>query len=90
MISKLTISAAVVAGSLMLAAVPASAAPGANLGGLTGLSQESLVEKTHGWHRTCMWGLGGWHKHVRGVGRVQCTTRKCWRNRFGVKRCRWY
>lgn len=54
-------------------------------------AQSSLVEKTHGWHRKCRRGLNGWHKHVRGVGRVQCTLAKnCYTNMFGFRVCNWF
>ncbi len=35
-------------------------------------------------------GLNGYHKHVPGVGRVQCTAHKCWTNSWGIRRCRWF
>lgn len=55
----------------------------------TGAAQ-SQVEQTHGWHRSCQRGLNGWHKHVRGVGRIQCGNAKCWTNKWGYKRCSYY
>lgn len=43
----------------------------------------------HGWHRTCRHGLTDVHKHVKGVGRVECTTQRCYTNKWGQKRCSW-
>lgn len=43
----------------------------------------------HGWHRTCRHGLTDVHKHVKGVGRVECTTQRCYTNKWGRKRCTW-
>ncbi len=85
---KLTLSAAIVAAGLAAAALPASAASlSSNLNALNGVSAgQSLIEKTHGWHRKCRLGLNGWHKHVKGVGRVQCTNHRC--DRHG--HCYWY
>jgi hypothetical protein len=85
---KLTLSAALVAAGLAAAAMPASAANlSANLNALNGVSAgQSLVEKSHFWHRSCRRGANGWHKHVRGVGRIQCTNHRC--DKHG--RCVWY
>ena len=86
--TKIALSVAVAA-CLAFAAMPSSAAPLAPLKQLN-LEQSTMVEKTHGWHRKCRRGLNGWHRHIRGVGRVQCTTsRNCYYNIFGVKVCDW-
>ncbi len=92
MISKLSLTAATLAAAIFVATLPGSAT---TVGGLAPLktiagAQQSMVEKTFGWHRTCRRGLTDWHKHVPGVGRVTCTTKKCTVNRLGVRRCRWY
>ena len=89
---KLSLAAASLAAGVLFATMPGMAASGGSLGILKdlGTAQPSGVEKTHGWHRTCQWGLNGWHKHVPGVGRVQCTNHKCWTNRWGYRRCRWF
>ena len=80
MISKFSLTAAVVAAGLMTAMTPASAAT-LSVGALKDTAAaSSQVEKAHFWHRTCRKGLNGWHKHVRGIGRVQCTNHKCYRD----------
>lgn len=92
MTTRLTIAAVAFAAGLACAAMPGSATPAGALSPLKqlNLEQSSIVEKTHGWHRKCRRGLNGWHRHVRGVGRVQCTTaRNCYYNIFGVKVCNW-
>jgi hypothetical protein len=76
-----------------LAAMPGNAANTGSVAVLkqVGASQTSGIEKVHGWHRKCRRGLNGWHKHVPGVGRVQCTMAKnCYTNMFGVKVCDWF
>lgn len=50
----------------------------------------SFEASAHGWHRTCRHGLSDVHKHVPGVGRVECTTQKCYVNKYGIKRCKWF
>jgi hypothetical protein len=92
MISKLTLSAATLAAAVFVATLPGSAA---TLGGLAPLKsiaaeQPSAVEQAHFWHRSCQAGLNGWHKHVKGVGRVQCTNHKCYIKPNGKERCFWY
>ena len=93
MISKLSLSAATLAAAFVFVTLPTSAT---TIGGLAPLKsvagqQQSLIEKTHGWHRTCKLGLNGWHKHVPGVGRVQCTNKKdCYYDFFGVQHCTWF
>lgn len=49
----------------------------------------SFEASAHGWHRTCRHGLTDVHKHVKGVGRTECTTRRCTTNSMGFKRCVW-
>lgn len=92
MISKSSIAAAVAVTTMLFAAPAGMAAGSAGLAPLKTLTaQSSIVEKTHGWHRKCRRGLNGFHKHVRGVGRIQCTTvRNCYYNIFGVKVCEHY
>jgi hypothetical protein len=91
MSSKLTLSALVAAAGLMAATLPGSAALNGSFNGLKdAAAAQSLVEQTHGWHRSCRRGLNGWHKHVPGVGRIQCGNHRCWRNKWGVRRCIWY
>lgn len=86
--TRVTLSVAVAA-CLAFAAMPSSAAPLAPLTQLD-LKQSTMVEKTHGWHRKCRRGLNGWHRHVKGIGRVQCSTaRNCYTNIFGVRVCEW-
>jgi hypothetical protein len=84
---KLSLAAASLAAGLLIAAMPGMAAGTASLATLKtlGAEQHSAVEQAHFWHRTCRRGLNGWHKHVPGVGRVQCTNHTC---RHG--KCFWY
>ena len=49
----------------------------------------SFDASAHGWHRTCRHGLTDVHKHVKGLGRVECTTQRCYMTKWGYKRCRW-
>ena len=89
MISKFSLAAAVAA-TLCLATVPGSAASIAPLSLLKDTAAEqSMVEKTHGWHRTCRKGLSDVHKHVKGVGRVTCHSRRCTTDFLGFKSCTW-
>ncbi|MEQ1670772.1 MAG: hypothetical protein ABL893_07945 [Hyphomicrobium sp.] len=77
--------------ALALSAGASLAAPLPNLSAMKdGALAQSQIEKTHGWHRTCRRGLNGSHKHVRGVGRIQCGTAKCWTNAWGYKRCKYF
>lgn len=77
--------------ALVLSVGSSVAAPLPNLSTLNdAVAAQSQIEKTHGWHRTCMRGLNGSHKHVRGVGRIQCGTAKCYVNKFGYKRCKYF
>ena len=91
MLSKITISGAALAAAMLFATVPGSAQPAMPaLSLLKGAAAEqSIVEKTHGWHRTCRKGFTDVHKHVRGVGRVTCKTRRCTTDGLGVKHCIW-
>lgn len=87
---KYSLAAASLAAAVMFAA-PSGAAPATALSQLKGNGATlSMVEKTHGWHRTCRRGLTDVHKHVPGVGRVECHSRKCWTNKWGRTRCTWY
>lgn len=83
---------AALAAAVALASPSFAASPASGLAPLKSIAvEQSQVEKAHGWHRKCRRGLNGWHKHVRGVGRVQCTTSKnCYRNMFGYRVCDWF
>jgi hypothetical protein len=88
MISKLTLATLAAAAGLLAATLPASSATLPNLNIMKdGAIAQSQVEKTHGWHRKCRKGINGSHKHVKGVGRIQCTTAKCYTNIFGYRSC---
>ncbi len=90
---SIKIAGAALAAALALAvAAPSMAAAPAGLAPLKSLGlEQSNVEKTHGWHRRCRRGLSDWHKHVPGVGRIQCrTARNCYRNMFGYRVCDWF
>ncbi|MEQ1653431.1 MAG: hypothetical protein ABL897_13145 [Hyphomicrobium sp.] len=77
--------------ALALSAGSSLAAPLPNLSTIKdGAQAQSQIEQVHGWHRMCRRGLNGSHKHVRGVGRIQCGTAKCWTNAWGYKRCKYY
>ena len=82
MARKLSLVAAMVAVGVFSAASHGIAATGAlkSVG-----ADQSTVEQAHFWHRTCRKGLNGWHKHVKGIGRVQCTNHVC---KHG--KCWWY
>jgi hypothetical protein len=84
---KLWLAAASLAAGVAFAAMPASAASTASLGVLKeiGAAQSPAVTNVHFWHRTCRKGWNGWHKHVKGIGRVQCTNHVCKRGK-----CRWF
>ena len=92
MISKLSLSAVTLAAAVALAAIPVSATSVGGLAPLKGVAagQQSLIEEVHGWHRKCHRGLNGFHKHIPGVGRVQCTNKKCYTNSYGVTKCVWF
>jgi hypothetical protein len=80
---------------LVLGLGSALAAPGGGLKGVGAAEGESLVHKTHGCHRSCELGLGGWHRHVGPYCvRVGCVPQakqpfRCWVDRWGVRRCLW-
>jgi hypothetical protein len=86
---RLSLAAATLAAGVVLASMPATAATSSSFTSLKaiGAAQSSIIEKTAG---RCWWGFGGWHKWVPGVGRVQCTSHKCWKNRWGIRRCKWF
>lgn len=84
-------AAAIAAAVFVSSGAPVSAQPGASLQLLKSTAAgQSMVEKTHGWHRTCRRGFTDVHRHIPGVGRTTCTTHKCWTNKWGVRRCRWF
>lgn len=94
MTPKFTLAGAALAAAFAIAtAAPGMAAsPASALAPLKPIGlEQSQIEKTHGWHRRCRRGLNGWHRHVRGVGRIQCTTAKnCYTNVFGYRMCDWF
>ena len=91
MLSKITLSAAALAAAMFAATLPGGAQPSPSaLSQLkAAAAEQSIVEKTHGWHRTCRKGFTDVHKHVKGVGRVTCKTRRCTTDGLGVKHCVW-
>jgi hypothetical protein len=87
---KLTL-ASVVAAGVLAAALPVSAASLPNLSIMKdGVVAQSQIDQAHFAHRTCRKGLNGSHKHVKGVGRIQCTTAKCYTNIFGYRVCDYF
>lgn len=86
MTRKLSLVAATIAAGVLCAASQGMATTAGSLGALksVGVAQSS-IEQAHFWHRTCRKGLNGYHKHVRGIGRVQCTNHVC---KHG--KCWWY
>ena len=52
-------------------AANAAPVPGAGLANKA-IASQSLVEKAHGWHRSCRPGRYGWHRHSWRFGRVPC------------------
>ena len=91
MISKFKLSAAIAAAGFLAVTLPVSATTIPNLNTVKDAAQlQSDIQKAHGWHRTCRKGLNGSHKHVKGVGRIQCTTAKCYTNIFGYKVCDYF
>jgi Spy/CpxP family protein refolding chaperone len=86
----LTLAGAVLA--MGVAASSAQAAPSA-LSPLKNAGTESLVQKTHGWHRGCVWWRGWSHRHLRNGRAVSCRIwkprRHCYVNRRGVRVCVW-
>lgn len=88
----LTFSLAGAALALSLAMSSAQAAPS----GLTLLKEAapagSLVEKTHGWHHSCVRWRGWWHRHRSNGRAVSCwhhRHRHCYINRRGARVCVW-
>lgn len=92
MISKLSLSALVLATGVAAAALPVSATTVGNLAPLKGITagQATLLDEAHGFHKTCRRGLNGWHRHVPDVGRIQCTNRKCTKNALGITKCTYF
>ena len=83
--------AAIAAAGLLSLSTPAGATPASGLAPLKPLAlEQSNVEQAHFWHRRCRKGLTDWHKHVRGIGRVECTAHKCWKTPHGYTRCMWF
>ena len=89
MISKISLAALATTAVMAFATFPGSAASIAPLSLLKDAAAPSMVEKTHGWHRTCRKGFTDVHKHVKGVGRITCKTRRCTIDLFGNKECTW-
>jgi len=86
MTRKFLFAAAALAAGFAFATLPGSAATLGSVGAMKDVGKaQSNVEQTHGWHRTCRRGLNGYHKHVPGIGRVQCTNHVC---KHG--KCWWY
>jgi hypothetical protein len=85
--ARVWLAAVSLAAGVALTSMPAAAASAAPLSVLKDLSaaQSSNVTKAHFWHRKCRRGLNGWHKHVKGIGRVQCTNHVCKRGK-----CYWF
>ena len=91
MIRKLSFAVAAIVAGLSIAGPSGVASTAGSLGVLKSVgAMQSNVQKTWGWHRTCRRGLNGYHKHVPGIGRVQCTAHRCSTNSQGVRRCRWF
>lgn len=92
MLKKLTLTAAALCTAVVITSATTVAAPATGLSPLKALTaDQQIIEKTHGWHRKCRKGLNQWHRHVKGVGRVQCTTAKnCYTNVFGFRVCNWF
>lgn len=76
---KIWLVAAALAAGIAFSGASANAASAAPLSLLKDVSatQSSNITKAHFWHRKCRRGLNGWHKHVKGIGRVQCTNHVC-------------
>jgi hypothetical protein len=89
--TKVFLSAAIIGAGLMLVSASGMATVSTSVNSMasTASVQDTMVQKA-GYLNRCRWGIGGYHKWVQGVGRVQCTARKCWRNSWGIRRCRWY
>ena len=79
---------AVAAAAVMAVTLPVSAASLPNLSIMKdGAMAQSQIDQVHFAHRKCRKGTNGAHKHVKGVGRIQCTTAKCYTNIFGYRSC---
>ncbi len=92
MLSKITIATVVAAAGIIAATLPLSAASLPSSSALKATAAaSSQIEKTHGWHRTCRRtvSINSSHKHVRGVGRIQCTSARCTTNFWGYKTCKY-
>jgi len=86
MTRKFSLVAATIAAGLLCAMSQGMATTAGSLGALKGVgATQSGIEQAHFWHKTCRRGLHGWHKHVPGIGRVQCTNHIC---KHG--KCWWY
>ncbi len=89
--TKVFLTAAVFSAGLALVSTSGRATVSTSLNSVaTVASMQDAVVQTAGYWSRCRWGIGGYHKWVPGIGRVQCTARKCWRNSWGIRRCRWY
>lgn len=79
---------AALAGFLALAGTGATAQAAPAFGSAKGtFSGQTLVEKTHGIHRTCQLGRWGWHRSNR-WSRISCTP--SWRlNKYRHHKNRW-
>ncbi|HET6388933.1 hypothetical protein [Hyphomicrobium sp.] len=86
MTGKFSLMLAVIAAGVLGAAAQGMATTAAPLGALKSAGEmKSSIEQAHFWHRTCRKGLHGYHKHIKGIGRVQCTNHVC---KHG--KCWWY
>lgn len=86
MAGKFSLVALALAAGVLGAATQGMATTAGPLGALKSAGEaQSNIEQAHFWHRTCRKGLNGYHKHVKGIGRVQCTNHVCRRGK-----CWWY
>lgn len=53
-------------------ALPTKAAPLSNLDTPLAGASTGLIQKVHGWHYDCEWGLFRYHRHIPGIGNVRC------------------
>ena len=94
MISKFKLSAAIAAAGFLAVTLPVSAEPSTGTAALKAAGlQQSLVERTDlfNWRKgRCYRGIGGRYKWVKGVGKIQCTSAKCYTNIFGYKVCDYF
>lgn len=86
---KFALSAFALAAGVAVMAMPVSATGVGSLAPLKGFTagQATLLDEVHFAHKTCKRGLNGWHRHVPGVGRLQCTNKRCTTNALGVSKC---